>query len=78
MSDIIVCKSVRTETSASTSPTASGTTVPVTAGTIVRTVELMLAAMDSRAVWTVGTTESTTADPVTVARWMLEMAICVG
>jgi hypothetical protein len=55
------------ETTPSTSPAAKGRTVPVRTGTIVRTVVLMLVAISTREVSTVGTIEVVTSETTVAA-----------
>jgi hypothetical protein len=63
--------SLREERRAVTSLAGRGTTVPVTAGTIVRIVALRLIAMLLREAWIVGAMEVVTSDPTTEAEQLL-------
>jgi len=63
--------SLREERRAVTSLAARGTTVPVTAGAIVRIVALRLVAILLSEVWIVGAMEAVTSDPTTEAEQLL-------
>lgn len=66
--ETMLSTSPRTAMSASTSSIARGMTVPVTAGTIVRTVLLSERTMFPRVDWTLGTTPVVTSDAMVAAR----------